>query len=326
MCVQTQYRRTKSTRPTSTSPKQKPPKQVKTCHSIIKVSDENNKENNAQTLKKKKKQPKSVSFNEVVVVRPHSYEEVEKSVSFHEVVMVRPVLHLSDYTDQEIIDAWYVLEDKQRIKAEILSTLKFAKECKHHSSFSSLDSSSSAEDENGCTRGLEKLSDGGRTKQRRRISIREILQEQAAQQAAHEGDKPFSINHSKFRKIYKQYSRAARQHAHAVGLMDQMAVCEKIWDSRNKTHPLLSSEMTAAVHRLPTESACQELPECGSDEQQQQMLASNTAPIISIWIPTQGHLSITHNCMQDIMHTMVTGHEQFDAHGIAEAPESQRTQ
>ncbi len=228
MCVQTQYCRTKSTRPTSTSPKQKPPKQVKTCHSIIKLNDENNKENNVRTQNKKQKQPKSVSFNEVVVVRPHPYEQVEKSVSFHEVVMVQPVLHLSDYTDEEIIDTWYVLEDKQRIKAEILSTLKFAKECKHHSSFSSLDSTLSAEDENGCERGLEKLSDGGRIKERRRISIREILQEQAAQRASHEGDKPFSINHSKIRKIYKQYSRAARNHAHAVGLMDQMVVCENI--------------------------------------------------------------------------------------------------
>lgn len=221
MCVQTKYCRTKSTRPKSTSPKQQPRKQVKTCHSIIKVKDENN----ARTQNKK---PKSVSFNEVVVVRPHSYDEVEKSVSFHEVVLVQPVLHLSDYTDQEIIDTWYALEDKQLIKAEILSTLRLAKECKHNSSFSSLDSSSSAEDENGCTRGLEKLSDGGRIKERRRISIREILQEQAAQRASHQGDKPFSINHSKFRKIYKQYSRAARHHAHAVGLMDQMTVCENI--------------------------------------------------------------------------------------------------
>jgi len=59
-------------------------------------------------------------------------------------------------------------------------------------------------------------------------------------------------------------------------------------------------------------AACQELPlsECGSDEQREQMLARTTALIISIRIPMQGHLSITYNCMQDIMHTVVTGHQQ----------------
>jgi len=237
MCVQTQYHRTKSMRPsTETSPKQKPAKQVKTCHPKLDVdvdvdadTDINNKENIQQTQTKKRKQPKSVRFNEVVVVRPHSYAvEAERSVSFHEVVMVRPVLHLADYTDEEILASWYVLEDKQRIKAEILSTLKVAKECRHNSSFSSLDSSSSSEDDDCCTRGLEKLADGGRIRERRRVSIREVLEEQKAQRASHEGDKPFSYDHSKFRKIYKPYSREARHHAHAVGLSDQMATCENV--------------------------------------------------------------------------------------------------
>ncbi len=237
MCVQTEYHRTKSTRPTSTSPKQKPAKQVKTCHAKLDVDVDNNNNSNkenipqaqAQTQTKKKKQPKSVSFNEVVVVRPHSYDvEAEKSVSFHEVVMVRPVLHLSDYTDEEIGASWYILEDKQRIKAEILITLKLAKDCRQNSSFSSLDSSCSSEDDDACTRGLEKLADGGRLRERRRVSIREVLAEQELQRSSHESDKPFSYDHSKFRKIYKPYSRAARHHAHAVGLSDQMATCENI--------------------------------------------------------------------------------------------------
>ena len=227
MCVKT-YRRSKSTRPSqTTSTKQKPQKHIQKFHPNLKANSGKNKENNDQADKnKKQKESKSVSFNEVVVVRTQCCQEAEKSVSFHEVVVVRPVLHLSDYTDQEIATSWYALEDKQRMKSEILNTFKLAKECKNDESFSSLDSSSSLEDEICCTRGLERLS--GRTRERRRIPIREILQDQEAQRASHESDQPFLYDHSKFRKIYKRYSRAARHHSHAVGLMDQMAVCENI--------------------------------------------------------------------------------------------------
>lgn len=228
MCVKT-YRRSRYTRPSqTTSTKRNPQKQVKNLHPNLKArSEKSNKKNHQTAPNKKQKESKSVSFNEVVVVRTQCYQEAEKSVSFHEVVVVRPVLHLSDYTDREIANSWFVLEDKQRMKSEILNTLKLAKECKNDESFSSLDSSSSLEDELCCTRGLERLS--GRTRERRKIPIREILREQEAQRASHESDQPFVYDHSRFRKIYKRYSRAARHHSHAVGLMDQMAVCENIW-------------------------------------------------------------------------------------------------
>ena len=140
--------------------------------------------------------------------------------------MVRPVLHLADYTDQEMYASWFVLGDKQQIKADIISTLKQVKEGKF----------------NGCTRGLEKLSDGGRARERRRVSIREVLEEQEQQRKLHNksggggSNKDKDQNNSgivydmgKFRKAYKPHSRAARHVAHAVGKIDEMSVaCQRV--------------------------------------------------------------------------------------------------
>ena len=162
------------------------------------------------------------------MVRPHEYPE-KMSVAFHEVVMVRPVLHLSDYSDKEIADSWYVLADKQRIKIDILNTLKQAKE--------------QASTVN--TRGLEKLTDGGRTRERRRLSIREILEEQESQKEAHKkrgcSGEPFVYDESKFRKTYKPHSRAARHVAHAVAKMDELAGKQTPHQCTRKCKPRKSS-------------------------------------------------------------------------------------
>jgi len=223
MCVQTYPRRSKPTRPSSSpSSKQKPSKHLKTSHEESSSSSSSTPidtvvapQNNSDNEKRRK----SVSFNEVVMVRPLDY----MSVSFHEVVMVRPVLHLSEYTDQEIADCWYVLADKQRVKADVMKTLQqYAKDKK-----ANLTSSVN-------TRGLEKLSDGGRTRERRRISIREILEEQEGQRQEQsvssqnqEEPSPIIYDMNRFRKIYKPYSRAARHVAHAVGKIDELAAtCE----------------------------------------------------------------------------------------------------
>jgi len=147
----------------------------------------------------------------------------EKSVAFDEVVMVRPVLHLSDYSDQEVANTWLQLSDKQRTKIDVLNTLKLAKEQASNDNKDNKDSNSV------CTRGLEKLSDGGRTRERRRISIREVLEEQESQRsvfnakASSKSKEPFVYDTTKFRKAYKPHSRAARHVAHAVGKIDEMA-------------------------------------------------------------------------------------------------------
>jgi hypothetical protein len=144
----------------------------------------------------------------------------EKSVAFDEVVMVRPVLHLSDYTDQEVANTWLQLSDKQRTKIDVLNTLKLAKEA----------ASNDKDNKDAVsTRGLEKLTDGGRTRERRRISIREVLEEQESQRSvfkakfSRKSKEPLVYDTAKFRKAYKPHSRAARHVAHAVGKMDEMA-------------------------------------------------------------------------------------------------------
>lgn len=211
MCVQT-YRRSKSSRPSTLPPKkQKPSKQLKIKHAA--ASNDGNDHAQVQSRRRK-----SVSFNEVVMVQPLHHAETKKSVSFREVVMVRPVLHLADYTDQEIADCFINHSDKQRTKIEILNTLRMVKE-------------GNAE---VCNRGLEKLSDGGRTRERRRNSIREVLEEVEAQKAAfhkskNNKDEKIVFNVSKLRKAYKPHSRAARHVAHAVGKIDEMAsVCQRV--------------------------------------------------------------------------------------------------
>jgi len=128
--------------------------------------------------------------------------------------MVRPVLHLADYTDHELYASWFVLEDKQRIKGDILNTLKLVKDGKFQ----------------GCTRGLEKLSDGGRTRERRQVSIREVLEEQDNQRKLQKSSGGSIVyDMAKFRKAYKPHSRAARHVAHAVGKIDEMAAaCQRV--------------------------------------------------------------------------------------------------
>lgn len=211
MCVQS-YRRSKSSRPSTTPPKkQKPSKQLKIKHTA--ASNDGNDHAQVQSRRRK-----SVSFNEVVIVQPLHHADAKKSVSFNEVVMVRPVLHLAYYTDQEMVDCFIDQSDKQRTKIDILNTLRMVKEGNFE----------------GCTRGLEKLSDGGRTRERRRISIREVLEEQEAQKTAfskskNNKDEKIVYNVSKLRKAYKPHARAARHVAHAVAKIDEMAaVCQRV--------------------------------------------------------------------------------------------------
>lgn len=138
----------------------------------------------------------------------HSEASAKKSVSFNEAVMVRPVLHRVDYTDQERRNCWLVPADKQRTKIDIINIIRLFREGNF--------------DE--CTRGLERLLDGGRTRDRRRISMREVLEEQESQRAntVNQCEASMVYDFAKLRKVYRPYSRSARHVAHAMGNIDEM--------------------------------------------------------------------------------------------------------
>lgn len=232
MCVQT-VRGTKSVRPDNTEAPPSPTtaekagKHPKTSHSIL-----SNKKDDSP-----KKMKKSVSFNELVVIRPH-YDDVvpvKKSVAFNEVVMVRPVLHLAEYTNEEMVASWYMLADKKRMKKEIMKALKKGKQDEEEmmsnmnaswssmGSLSSLNSTDSDEEEYSL-RGLERLQDGGKSRDRRRASIRGVLEEQEAQRAAHKKvnkGEPCLWDLSRFRKIYRPFSKDARSLAQTFGQEDR---------------------------------------------------------------------------------------------------------
>ena len=216
-------RQSKSTRRGSAKQQQKPSKHQKTNHNCSSSSCYHESSSSSldfsyrsrSSMDCSSRSRKSVTFSEVVNVRPLHEEEPpkkKKSVSFNEVVMVRSVLHLDDYSDQEMLATWFVMEDKQLIKADILNTLRLVKDGKFH----------------GCTRGLEKLSDGGRTRERRLVSIRDVLEEQKQQRKLHKSKNGEIVyDHSKLRKAYKPHSRAARHVAHAVGKIDEMAAASQ---------------------------------------------------------------------------------------------------
>ena len=218
MCVEN-HRRSKSIWPsTPSSPNRNEPKHLKTFHPL---EDVETKTDN----KSKAKPTKSVTFNEVAVVR--SPFEFKYLVAFHEFVIIRPSLHLVDYTNQEIIDCWYDLEDKQRIVDDIRSAIK---QSKTSSSSECVGSSSSKKLIDCCTRGLEKHLDGGRARERRRVSIREILEEQESQRSLHnEGtkDKPFVCDTTKLRQVYKLHSQPAHHASYVVAKIDELDAFEE---------------------------------------------------------------------------------------------------
>lgn len=90
-------------------------------------------------------------------------------------------------------------------------------------SLSSLNSTDSDEEEYSL-RGLERLQDGGKSRDRRRASIREVLKEQEAQRAANKKvnkGEPCLLDPARFRKIYRPFSKEARSVAQTFGQEDR---------------------------------------------------------------------------------------------------------
>lgn len=169
--------------------------------------------NHVKMVIKKENQPeKSAHFNENGVVN-----EIKKQVCFDEIVFVRPVLHIDDYKDEEVLKCWYPYKKKSQRKAELRDILQLVRDGKF--------------DE--CTRGLERLSQGGTSRNRRKNSIQDILEEQKAQRAELKENQcsQFVYDDIRLRMAYRSHSRAALQIAHAMGKVDEMAAdCRRIVD------------------------------------------------------------------------------------------------
>lgn len=183
----------------------------------------------------------TMCFDEEIVAEhapQHLQQETKKSVHFFERVIVRPVLHVDEFSDEEWQKCWYLPTDKQRRKDEIRATLRQLQEGKF----------------GGCARGLEKMTDNGKTKERRNVAIREVLEEQEAQRAnaKAKGQKKMVYDDMKFRMAYRPHSRAARQVAQAMGKIDEMALTSKKLRQRSLSPgPLRSRRNRSATATAP---------------------------------------------------------------------------
>ena len=140
----------------------------------------------------------------------------KKKVAFDEVVMVRPILHLSDYTEEEIANSWISHADKKRIKFEIIKLMKQVKDNKENIT--------PHQHQQRCIRGLEKVGDGGKTKERRKNPVKAILAEQEKQRAQSKASgEDFVHDTAQFREVYKSFSREARKIAQSMGKIDEAA-------------------------------------------------------------------------------------------------------
>jgi len=154
----------------------------------------------------KENQPvKSLHFKNQVAVKDR-----KKQICFDEIVLVRPILHIDDYTDEEWLKCWYPYKDKNQRKAELRDTLQLVRDGKFVE----------------CSRGLERLSNADRSRDRRKKSIQNILEEQEAQrvEAKRNRRKDFVSDDVKLRMVYMPHSRAALQIAHAMAKVDEMVV------------------------------------------------------------------------------------------------------
>jgi hypothetical protein len=217
MCVQINARPSKGKRPSSPPT---PSKYLKINHETTEIEDYNN----MMTLDQTNHESTSISFdyeetppissNKGVTEQCPYQNKIQKSVSFYERVAVRPVLHVADYTDKEWKNCWYTPFEKEKRKAKIHDAVQLIREGKF----------------DGCGRGLERMSDKGKTKERRRTSVREVLVEQEvqiAQAKANQCKDTMVYDTMKFRMTLRPHSRAARHVAHAMGRIDEMVSYSK---------------------------------------------------------------------------------------------------
>ena len=220
MCIQTNTRPSKAKRPSSPPT---PSKYLKINHETTEIEDcdtmtldHTNHESTSLSFDYEEATP--IACNKTVTEQCPNQNKIQKSVSFYERVAVRPVLHVADYTDKEWKKCWYTPDEKEKRKAKIHDALQLIREGKFE----------------GCGRGLERMTDRGKTKERRRTSILEVMIEQEVQIAeakANQCEDTMVYDTMKFRMALRPHSRAARHVAKAMGRIDEMAAYSKIISS-----------------------------------------------------------------------------------------------
>lgn len=154
---------------------------------------------------------KSKSENNVNAISS-STMKTRKSVSFNEEVAVQRVLHIDNYTNQEMKDCWFGPTDYKKIRDDCITTLKLIKLNKNFTGC--------------CTRGLEQWMDGNnKTRKRRQISVLAVMDEQYSQclQAEKKQEISYLIyDDVKIREVYRRHTDIAVDIAYSMGRIDEI--------------------------------------------------------------------------------------------------------
>mmetsp|Transcript_23175 Transcript_23175/g.37682 ORF Transcript_23175/g.37682 Transcript_23175/m.37682 type:complete len:209 (+) Transcript_23175:103-729(+) len=147
------------------------------------------------------------------IFRTTSTETVEptkKTVSFKSTVRVFPVLHINEYSDEEVASSWWSRGEMKEIRQYLRIVVAMmnendpkANDCIEH-----------------CTRGLEQCTSAASAakKRRREAAIDEVLEEQWLQEENGEHDEEMIAS------IYQEYSGPAKTFARVLGQRDEKDV------------------------------------------------------------------------------------------------------
>jgi hypothetical protein len=128
------------------------------------------------------------------------------SVSFHPNVTVQPILHIFNYTKEEVESCWYKGNDMIKIKKHIGRTLHKMADCQP------------LDDNKYCARGLESGTKEGSERKflNRKRAIGAVLVVCRAQK-----EEGCILDEHMLATVYKQCSRQCKMAAHLAGLADQ---------------------------------------------------------------------------------------------------------
>lgn len=145
-------------------------------------------------------------------MKKESTNTEKNSVRFHNDVKVKRILHVMNYTDDEIEACWYSREEYMKIQKGVSMTLDLMKLLNANNANKNKVTSLSF-----CTRGLEDLSSEERRSKRirRHNAVWAVLHEQDRQ----DDDGGDGL---KIRELYRNYSRVSENNAHSIGLIDSV--------------------------------------------------------------------------------------------------------
>ena len=140
-------------------------------------------------------------------------------ISFNPIAIVYPIIHINDYSDKEILEAWYTKAELNTIKLDIRTTLLQIMSKK-------FDDANNNDDDDGdgdyCTRGLETHTPAGRAFKRklRNQSIQKVLKEQQQQQQQQQ-DVQITTPELLLANVYSKETLFSRTTARIMGLADE---------------------------------------------------------------------------------------------------------